>query len=154
MLNGLNRRRALGATLAALGANAAWPLTKEGAAAARDDRVVIGQTAPLSGPVADAFKGVLAGEKMAFEQINRKGGVNGRQVDLVLLDDGYDTRRTVENVKTLIERDNVVALTGLGSTAGVGATLPSLLEKKVPLIGVYTGAPILRTRHHPYFFTT
>jgi len=63
--------RALGATLAALGANAAWPLTKEGAAAARDDRVVIGQTAPLSGPVADAFKGVLAGEKMAFEQINR-----------------------------------------------------------------------------------
>jgi len=159
MLGSLNRRRALGATIAALGTNAAWPLTAEigkegGKEGSKDERIVIGQTAPLSGPVADAFKGVLAGEKMAFEQINRKGGINGRKVELILLDDGYDTRRTVENVKTLIERDNVVALTGLGSTAGVGATLPILMEKKVPLVGVYTGAPILRTRHHPYFFTT
>jgi branched-chain amino acid transport system substrate-binding protein len=152
MSNGLNRRRALGATLAALGANAAWPLTRE--SSGRDDRIVIGQTAPLSGPLAGAFKGVLAGEHMAFEQVNRKGGVNGRKIELVLMDDGYDTHRTVENVKTLVERDNVVALTGLGSTAGVGATLPYLLEKKVPLIGVYTGAPILRMKHHPYFFTT
>jgi ABC-type branched-subunit amino acid transport system substrate-binding protein len=163
MLGPFNRRRLLGAALASAGANAAWPVSakeaakelgKEGPKDGSSERIVIGQTAPLTGPVADAFKGVLAGEKMAFEQVNRKGGVAGRQVELVLLDDGYDPRRTVENVKTLIERDNVVALTGLGSTAGVGATLPILLEKKVPLIGVYTGAPILRTRHHPYFFTT
>jgi len=155
MMGSLNRRRALGATIAALGTNAAWPLTKDSAReAGKDERIVIGQSAPLTGPVAGAFKGVLAGEQLAIEQINRKGGVNGRRVDLVLLDDGYDTKRTVENVKTLIERDNVVALTGLGSTAGVGAVLPLLAEKKVPLVGVYTGAPILRMKHHPYFFTT
>ena len=146
----LNRRRVIGAALASMGANAAWPISsvKPG------DAIVVGQSAPVTGPVADAFKGVLAGEKMAFEQINRKGGVNGRRVDLILLDDAYDPRRTVENVKTLIDRDNVVALTGLGSTAGVGATLPILAEKKVPLVGVYTGAPNLRVKHHPYFFTT
>src|SRR5213075_484922 len=66
-----NRRRFVAATLASVAAPAAWPL------AARE-RVVIGQSAPLTGPVAGAFKGVLAGEKMAFEQVNRKGGVNGR----------------------------------------------------------------------------
>ena len=148
MLNRLNRRRMLAATLAGVGANAAWPI------AGREDRIVIGQTAPLTGPVANAFKGVLAGEKLALDQINRKGGVNGRPVELILLDDGYDTRRTVENVKKLIDEEKVVALTGLGSTAGVGASLPMLLEKKVPLVGVYTGAPILRSKHHPYFFTT
>ncbi|HEY0859172.1 MAG TPA: ABC transporter substrate-binding protein [Albitalea sp.] len=148
MSNRLNRRRLLAATVAGVGAHAAW------AVAGREERIVIGQTAPLTGPVANAFKGVLAGEKLAFEQINRKGGVNGRPVELILLDDGYDTRRTVENVKTLIDQERVVALTGLGSTAGVGASLPILLEKKVPLVGVYTGAPILRSRHHPYFFTT
>ncbi|HJW11764.1 MAG TPA: ABC transporter substrate-binding protein, partial [Albitalea sp.] len=116
--------------------------------------ILVGQSAPVSGPVAGAFKGALAGEKMAFDQFNRKGGVEGRKVELILLDDAYDTKRTVENVATLIERDKVVALSGLGSTAGVGATLPMLLEKKMPLVGVYTGAPNLRTKVHPYFFTT
>jgi ABC-type branched-subunit amino acid transport system substrate-binding protein len=149
-MHSLNRRRVIGAAIATMGANAAWPITSK----TPGDAIVIGQSAPVTGPVADAFKGVLAGEKMAFDQINRKGGINGRRVDLILLDDAYDTRRTVENVKTLIERDNVVALTGLGSTAGVGAALPLLAEKKVPLVGVYTGAPNLRMRHHPYFFTT
>lgn len=143
----MNRRHAIGA-LAAMG-SPAWAAPSPAGAA-----IVIGQSAPVTGPVADAFKGVLTGGKMAFEQINRKGGVNGRPVELKLLDDGYDTKRTVENVKTLIERDNVVALTGLGSTAGVGAVLPLLAEKKVPLVGVYTGAPNLRMKHHPYFFTT
>jgi ABC-type branched-subunit amino acid transport system substrate-binding protein len=149
-MHSLNRRRVIGAAIATMGANAAWPITSK----TPGDAIVIGQSAPVTGPVADAFKGVLAGEKMAFDQINRKGGINGRRVDLILLDDAYDTRRTVENVKTLIERDNVIALTGLGSTAGVGAALPLLAEKKVPLVGVYTGAPNLRMRHHPYFFTT
>ncbi len=148
MTTSYNRRRMLGTTLAAIGAGAAWPLQ------AKEGPILIGQSAPVSGPVAGAFKGVLAGEKMAFDQINRKGGIEGRKVELILLDDGYDTKRTVENVGTLIERDKVVALTGLGSTAGVGATLPLLLEKKVPLVGVYTGAPNLRMKHHPYFFTT
>jgi ABC-type branched-subunit amino acid transport system substrate-binding protein len=149
MIQSLSRRRVLAATLATAGANAAWPI------AAKEERSIpIGQSAPLTGPVADAFKGVLAGEKLAFDQINRKGGIDGRKVDLILLDDGYDPRRTLENVNTLIERDKVIALTGLGSTAGVGASLPLLLEKKVPLVGVYTGAPNLRMRPHPYFFTT
>ena len=144
----INRRRVLGSTAAVLGAGAAWPLQ------AALPPILVGQSAPVSGPVAAAFKGALAGEKMALDQFNRKGGVEGRKVELILLDDAYDTKRTVENVATLIDHHKVIALSGLGSTAGVGATLPMLLEKKVPLVGVYTGAPSLRTKLHPYFFTT
>ncbi|MBX3618638.1 MAG: ABC transporter substrate-binding protein [Rhizobacter sp.] len=142
------RRRLLGAALAAAGSGRLL------AATLREGPIRIGQSAPLTGPLAGAFAGVLAGERLAFDQVNRKGGINGRAVELVLLDDAYDTQRTVDNVRLLIERDKVVALTGLGSTAGIGATLPLLLEKRVPLVGVYTGAPNLRAKLHPYFFTT
>lgn len=151
MTHDISRRHWLGsAALAAVGAGSAWPLH----ARETDGPIRIGQSAPLSGPLTRAFAGVLAGERLAIEQVNRKGGLNGRKVELVLLDDAYDTRRTVDNVQQLIERHKVVALTGLGSTAGIGATLPLLMDKKVPLVGVYTGAPNLRARHHPYFFTT
>ena len=116
--------------------------------------IVIGQSAHLSGPLAPSFKGTLRGQDMAIETFNRKGGVGGRKVRLITLDDGYDPKKTVENVSQLIDRDEATALYGLASTAGVGGALPVLAEKKVPLIGVYTGSPVLRAKQHPYFFTT
>jgi branched-chain amino acid transport system substrate-binding protein len=115
--------------------------------------IVIGQSAHLSGPLAGTLKAVLRGQELALEEFNRRGGVGGRRVKLVTLDDAYDPKRCVENVNTLIERDKAVALFGLASTANVGAVLPILAEKKVPLVGVYTGAPALRAKQHPYFFT-
>jgi branched-chain amino acid transport system substrate-binding protein len=121
---------------------------------AQEGEILIGQSAPQTGPVAVAFQGALAGERLAFEEINRKGGINGRRIRLVLLDDAYDTKRTVENVRQLVEQEKVVALTGLGSTAGVAAILPYIAEKRMPLVGVYTGAHVLRLRPHPTMFTT
>ena len=75
-------------------------------------------------------------------------------MDQKTLDDAYDAKKCVENVNTLIDKEKVVALFGLASSPNVGAVLPILLEKKVPLIGVYTGLPALRAKQHPYFFTT
>lgn len=141
------RRLVLGAA-AAVGGAWAWP------AGAQEGDIVVGQSAPQTGPVAVAFQGPLAGERLAIEEINRKGGINGRRIRLVLLDDAYDTQRTVENVRQLVEQEKVVALTGLGSTAGVAAILPYIAEKRVPLVGIYTGAHVLRLRHHPYLFTS
>lgn len=143
------RRQLILGAAAAVGS--AWALP--GRAQDSSD-IVVGQSAPLSGPVAVAFQGALAGERLAFEEINRKGGINGRRIRLVLLDDAYDTQRTVENVRQLVEQDKVVALTGLGSTAGVAAILPYIAEKRMPLVGVYTGAHVLRLRPHPTMFTT
>jgi branched-chain amino acid transport system substrate-binding protein len=145
----LIRRRSLlgaGAALAAFG----LPTTGH----SQTGPIRIGQSAPLSGPVAGAFQGPLAGQKLAFDAVNQKGGIGGRPVELVLLDDGYDTPRMVDNVKLLVERDKVVALTGLGSTAGVAAVLPYLAQTRMPLVGSWTGAHVLRMRPHPSFFTS
>jgi ABC-type branched-subunit amino acid transport system substrate-binding protein len=116
--------------------------------------IVIGQSAHLSGPLAPTLKAVLRGQDMALEEANRKGGINGRRVRLVTLDDAYDPKKCAENVLALIDQHKAVALYGLASTANVAAVLPALAEKKVPLVGVYTGAPALRAKQHPYFFTT
>lgn len=138
--------------LAALGALALAPWA--GPRAAETGDIVIGQSAHLSGPLAATMKAVIRGQELALDEFNRRGGVAGRKVKLLTLDDAYDAKRCVENVNTLIERDKVTALFGLASTANVGAVLPILAEKKVPLVGVYTGAPALRAKQHPYFFTT
>lgn len=120
----------------------------------RNEPVVIGQSAHLSGPLATTFLGVLAGQRLALTQFNARGGVAGRPVQLITLDDGYDVKRCVANVRQLIERERITALFGLASTPNVAAVLPLLAERQVPLVGVYGGSPSLRVQQHPYFFTT
>src|SRR5262249_30199776 len=134
----LNRRQLL-ATAGALGVTAAWPARAQDKAAANAP-IVIGQSAHLSGPLASTMTGVVAGQKLALDEFNAKGGVAGRKVQLITLDDAYDPKKCVENVGRLIEQDRVTALFGLASTANVGAVLPLLADKQVPLVGVYTGA--------------
>ena len=144
----ISRRHALGGT-------AAWMLGGTSTLAHAQDRaILIGQSVPLTGPVAGAFLGPLAGQQLAIDALNKKGGVGGRPIRLLIRDDAYDTERTVKNVHELVENDKVVALTGLGSTAGVGALLPYLAEKRMPLVGALTGAHVLRLKPHPTFFTT
>lgn len=138
----------------ALGAAACLLAGVIGSARAQEKPILIGQSVPLTGPVAGAFQGPLAGQQLAIDAINSKGGVGGRPVKLLIRDDAYDTERTVKNVRELVEKDKVIALTGLGSTAGVGALLPYLAEKRMPLVGAWTGAHVLRLKPHPTFFTS
>jgi ABC-type branched-subunit amino acid transport system substrate-binding protein len=71
--------------------------------------VTIGSSGPLSGEAA-AAAGVLKGADAYFKYVNGRGGVNGRQIKFIYLDDGYDPSRTVENVRELVQQDNVFAL--------------------------------------------
>ncbi len=136
-------------------ATAASAASAPAAAPARDAReILIGQSAHLSGPLGPFLVPVIAGQKMAIDEINGKGGIQGRPVRLITLDDAYDPKKCVDNVNTLIDKEKVLALYGLASTANVAAVLPILAEKKVPLVSVYTGSPALRVKQHPYFFTT
>lgn len=145
------RRRILQA-IGAAGAASALP-TRAQKPPADNGPIVIGQSCMLTGPLAPVMKGLLEGQQLALDEFNARGGVGGRPVKLVVLDDAYDVKKSVENLHTLVDRDKVTALFGFSSTANVAAALPLVVEKQVPLIGVYTGAPTLRVKHNPWFFT-
>lgn len=116
--------------------------------------LVVGQSAPLTGMMAPTVTGLLEGQQLAVDDANRRGGIGGRPLRLLVLDDGFDARRTLENAQMLVEGDKVVALFGLVGTAQTAAVLPYIAERKVPLISAYTGSPALRLKPHPTFFTT
>jgi ABC-type branched-subunit amino acid transport system substrate-binding protein len=150
MTSSLNSRRGFVAGVAAT--TALFHLKR---ASAQDGDIVIGQSAPMSGLMASAFKeGALDGQKLGFDEINRKGGINGRKIRHVILDDAFDPKRSLENAKTLVEKENAVALFGFVGTAQTAAVLPFVAERKVPLIACYSGSPALRAKPNPYFFTT
>lgn len=147
-----NRRQVIGAAGALTAGVASSMLPRLSQAAGNE--ILIGQSVHTTGPLSVTMPPVLKGQDMAIADINRKGGIGGRKIKLITLDDAYDPKKCVANVNQLIDEHKVVALYGLGSTANVGAALPVLAEKKVPLVGVYTGSPVLRAKQHPYFFTT
>jgi branched-chain amino acid transport system substrate-binding protein len=132
----------------------ALPLLAPLTALAQKAELLVGQSAPLSGPMGPTMTGVLAGQQMAIDEANRKGGVNGRRVKLLLVDDAFDPKRTLENARSLVEDKGVTALFGFVGTSQTAAVLPYVAEKQVPLIAVYSGSPALRTQPNPYFFTT
>ncbi len=129
------------------------PLWPHAARASKTD-LLIGQSAPLSGPMAPTLLGVFGGQQMAFDEINRRGGIAGRRIRLLVLDDAFDPKRTLENARQLVEEQEVLALFGTVGTAQTAAVLPYIAEKHVPLISAYSGSPALRVQPNPYFFTT
>ena len=101
MTTAFTTRRRLVAGMAASTALFHVPRTR----AATDD-IVIGQSAPLSGLMGSAFKeGALDGQTLGFDDINRRGGISGRQIRHVVLDDAFDPKRTLDNARTLVEKE-------------------------------------------------
>jgi len=111
------------------------------------DKIIFGQTAALDGPAAALGRGMNLGISAAFAQANKQGGVNGRQLKLVALDDGYEPDQAISNTKKLIQEKNVFALIGGVGTPTANATVPIISQEKVPFIAPFTGAEFLR---HPF----
>lgn len=106
---------------------------------ADDKEIRIGQTAPYSGPA--SYLGVTARAEVAyFDRLNKNGGINGRQVKLLSLDDAYSPPKTVEATRRLVESDNVLAMMGSVGTASQVAVQKYLNAKKVPQLLVSSGA--------------
>lgn len=104
----------------------------------------LGQSAPLTGPTAPLGLAVRAGVQAAVEEINRTGGVRGRPVELVSLDDGYEPKRTGVNMRTLLDWHDVLAVIGsVGAPCAVTA-VPIAQEKQTLLYGYVTGGAVLR----------
>ncbi len=72
-----------------------------------DTEIKIGQTMPYSGP-ASAYGTIGKAEAAYFKKVNDEGGINGRKINLISLDDGYSPPKTVEQVRKLVEQDEVL----------------------------------------------
>jgi ABC-type branched-subunit amino acid transport system substrate-binding protein len=117
-----------------------------------DKQIVLGQSVALTGPAEELGKDMQLGASLYFNQVNAKGGVNGRKVVLRTLDDGYESGRAAENTRKLIADEKVFALFGYVGTPTSQAALPIFTEAKVPFVGPFTGAELLRTPPNRYIF--
>jgi len=106
---------------------------------ASDTEIKIGQTMPYSGP-ASAYGTIGKAEAAYFRMINDQGGINGRKLNFISLDDGYSPPRTVEQIRRLVEEDEVLFTFQNLGTAHNTAVQKYLNAKKVPQLFVATGA--------------
>jgi len=106
---------------------------------ASDTEIKIGQTMPYSGP-ASAYGTIGKVQAAYFKQLNEQGGVNGRKINFISLDDGYSPPKTVEMVRRLVEQDEVLLLLGTLGTPSNTAIHKYVNAKKVPHMFLATGA--------------
>jgi branched-chain amino acid transport system substrate-binding protein len=99
----------------------------------------IGQTMPYSGPVS-AFGALGKSEVAYFKMVNDRGGINGRMVNLISLDDGYAPPKTVEQTRRLVESDEVALIFSSIGTAHNTAIAKYLQAKNIPQLFIGSGA--------------
>lgn len=115
------------ASLAILGANAQSKYDN----GASDTEIRLGHTSPQSGP-ASAWGGVGKAMSAYFKMVNEAGGINGRKINLITYDDGYQPPRTVELTRKAVESDQVLFMAGSMGTSPQLAVAPYLNQKKIP----------------------
>ena len=108
------------------------------------DRVLFGQSAAFTGPAQELGLGMQLGIQAAFREANGRGGVHGRMLDLVSLDDAYEPEAAVVNTQQLIEEEQVFALIGAVGTPTSRSAAPVAAEAGAPYIAPFTGAAFLR----------
>jgi branched-chain amino acid transport system substrate-binding protein len=105
---------------------------------AKDD-IRIGQTLPYSGPLS-GFGAIGRAQEAYFAKINAEGGINGRKVRFISLDDAYSPPKTVEQTRKLVEQEDVLLMFGTLGTATNNAVHRYLNGKKIPQLFVLSGA--------------
>jgi ABC-type branched-subunit amino acid transport system substrate-binding protein len=125
----------------------------ENAPGVTDTEIKIGQTMPYSGPV--SAYGVIGRTELAyFKMINEQGGVNGRKLNLISLDDGFSPPKTVEQTRRLVEQEQVAFIFGTVGTAPNSAIYTYLNEHKIPQLFIGSGASkFADPQHFPWTMT-
>ncbi len=136
------KRRSLLATLPALAlpAHAQTPAAEPGVSARE---IVLGQTADLSASRSVITRAYSGGAQLHFDEVNRLGGIHGRQLRVVQLDDAYQTARALDNARQLVARP-VFALVHSVGTAIAGGLIPYLETQGVPHVHPLTGGDEVR----------
>nr|WP_255613980.1 MULTISPECIES: ABC transporter substrate-binding protein [unclassified Synechococcus] len=106
--------------------------------------LVLGQSLPLSGPSAQLGLDYRRGALAWFKSVNREGGIHGRRIELVSLDDKYEPSQTLINTRQLLKRNDLLALFGYVGTPTTKVALPLIEAAEVPLVAPMTGASLLR----------
>ncbi len=146
---GLARRRL--ALTFALGW-AAGAVRAQDAAGGKDGEILLGQSCQLNGPLAAITTEVRQGASLYFGHVNAAGGVHGRKIRVVALDDAYDPKKAADNTKKFIDEEKVLALFQYAGTPPSLAALPIAEERGVPFIAPFTGSEGLRQASSRYVF--
>lgn len=97
--------------------------------------IKIGSTQPITGVAAIAGQGLYAGVKIAVDEVNAKGGINGRLIEFVSLDDTFDVPRSVANMRRLVEQEKVYAILSPAGSQALPASWNLIKETRVPVWG-------------------
>ena len=106
--------------------------------------LTIGSSCSLTGPLAGFGRDIKQGAEAALAQINARGGIHGRMVQLQILDDGYVPQRTTENVQQMISQGSAFALMSCVGTPNNAGILPMIEDAGIPYVAPFTGASSLR----------
>lgn len=109
-----------------------------------DTDIVFGMASPFSGANKETGRSLKTGFDAAFAAVNAAGGVHGRKLHLVALDDGYEPERTRSVMKELVEDRKVFGIVGNYGTATAAVAIPYCMEKKVLFFAPYTGSAVSR----------
>lgn len=108
------------------------------------ETIKIGMTTAITGPAAQLGLNMRIGIEAYFDIVNKQGGVAGKKLELIVLDDGYEPERAAANMRQLIDQDQVLAVMGNVGTPTANVTAPIAENKKTLLFGAYSGGDILR----------
>ena len=117
-----------------------------------DTEIIIGSSSALSGHAGQLGTNYIHGAMARINQINEEGGIYGRAIRVISYDDQYDPPKAVENTQKLINEDKVFALFNYVGTPTAVMVIPIVEEAEVPLIGLFTGANVLREPVKKYIF--
>lgn len=106
--------------------------------------LTVGCSAATTGPLASSGIDIQRGTEAAMAQINARGGIHGRTLQLLMMDDAYEPERTASNVKQMLSQGRVFALLSCFGTPNNQAILPMVLESGVPYVAPLSGASSLR----------
>ena len=108
------------------------------------NEIVLGMSTALTGPIAEIGINMQAGVLAAFAEANRQGGIQGKTLRLIALDDGYEPKRTTPNMHQLLEKDRVVAIIGNAGTPTGIVAVPIAIEHRTAFYAPFSGGSALR----------
>lgn len=115
-------------------------------------QLVIGQTSDFSGPASSGVRENTAGAQLWFDHVNKQGGLHGKRIELVSLDDRFDPAAAAKNARHLVEEKGALALFLNRGTAHTEAIRPLLEQRKIALVAPSTGATAFHKPVHPWIF--